>query len=93
MTDNHTPEPWEAEDCTDGGKHIFGGPGLTTLVACASDMIGPDQLVGIDPDDARRIVACVNACKDFSTEMLEQAASEDANRIRYRLAYVQVSER
>lgn len=52
----HTPEPWTSEgDAVYQGRH--GGFGLRN---------GPNPEA-----DARRIVACVNACEGLSTALLE----------------------
>lgn len=61
----NTPTPWEAVDRkTIRGPFEIGNPGK------------PGELVGLVPDwcgpeNARRIVACVNACAGIQTEWLE----------------------
>lgn len=60
---NHTPEPWsfiERGDC---------GAGAEADLSVEKD----DALRGyLSLDDARRIVACVNACAGIPTEQIEQ---------------------
>ena len=56
----HTREPWEQNDNRITGHNKTG-------VTLFNDL---------EPDDARRIVACVNACEGIATETLE-------NRIKY----------
>jgi hypothetical protein len=69
MTDKHTPEPWKL---------------CSKSYECGGDIVGPsgqsiffgDPFKEI-PDvrkyaDARRIVACVNACAGMSTDVLER---------------------
>ena len=58
MTSKHTPEPW----------HI----GAMESGQVAIDAANGSEITGwLDPDDARRIVACVNACAGLDTEYLE----------------------
>ena len=63
MTDKHTPEQWYASE--EGGIWIV----------MAADENGGYTLADMCCDDqkanARRIVACVNACAGISTENLE----------------------
>ncbi|UNY40551.1 hypothetical protein KLER11_gp82 [Pararheinheimera phage vB_PsoM_KLER1-1] len=58
----HTPEPWTAD-----GNYIRSNEG-DVIAACEGD-ITPFV---IDEANARRIVACVNACDGISTDNLEQ---------------------
>lgn len=77
MSANHTPEPWE----------VF--PPETFIVTIAGNVESnriichirfPQnsgmwrRIAGEDIANARRIVACVNACKGIETEKLERAA-------------------
>lgn len=58
MTSKHTPGPW----------HI----GAMESGQAAIDAANGSEVTGwLDPDDARRIVACVNACAGLDTEYLE----------------------
>jgi hypothetical protein len=81
---NHTPAPWGIEQ-TDTTNWI--GPlradGKTAMLVCETDREGlrADALVRNDAD-ARRIVACVNACEGISTEDLESAAAQTDPRVR-----------
>jgi hypothetical protein len=67
---NHTAEPWEWEE------HCFNSPPWEGKLEreCGiyptADERGPVALVS-GKEDARRIVACVNACKGIKTESLE----------------------
>ena len=81
MSENkHTPEPWYVVDKPWGdGTWINSGspdPHHEGFVADCEDMNGD-----VDKDtariNARRIVACVNACAGSSTEWLEFSVSED----------------
>lgn len=74
---NHTPGPWcisEAEssfeiiqDCwSDDGDHLG-------AVVVRAPEIDPENGGIRNKADARRIVACVNACEGFSIEELEDA--------------------
>lgn len=72
MTDNHTPEPWRYQACEKEYGYRWQGANI------GSEHDGGTELVyGDGPDlrrveDARRIVACVNACKGLPTEELER---------------------
>lgn len=72
MSAQHTPEPWEA---------VTPCPGECCwhLQSVNNDM-GPWGHIN-NPEmreaDARRIVACVNACSGVSTEILEDGARND----------------
>ena len=60
----HSPEPWyqDPEDCAWlGGASVFSEK-------------GPVRLCEVSEADARRIVACVNACAGLPTEALEAGA-------------------
>ena len=77
----HTPEPWKinTDDDRDGWSIITSNSG--SIIANVNGMTGP-ELVGGMPvdrvmpadDNARRIVACVNACSGIRTEALEHRA-------------------
>jgi hypothetical protein len=67
---SHTPEPWE------WSEHHFNAPPYEGRLNNECGIYPPDgecgpvALVG-GKEDARRIVACVNACKGIKTESLE----------------------
>jgi hypothetical protein len=72
----HTPEPWESRD-----------HGTRTLKVASNVAIhdAGNMTLAVLPiggfrvhEDARRIVACVNACQGLSTEALESGALESA---------------
>lgn len=60
----HSPEPWEYDHVQD---RIDSAHGANVLMDGA-----------MDPDDAKRICACVNACGGISTENLEKAMRGEA---------------
>lgn len=72
----HTPEPWETKGTRSDsvgrehiyicGQHINSGPVLTVCLV-TGQMVGP----AAQEANARRIAACVNACKGMTTEDLE----------------------
>lgn len=70
---DHSPEPWETRPDPDLSRasDVFsqdvGYPGQGAVNEVAT---------GVDEEDARRIVACVNFCAGSTTEDLEQG--EDA---------------
>lgn len=66
MKNDHTPEPWIVGDDEDSDYYLVGphdGDGIVyqPVVKLHSET------------NARRIVACVNACAGFSIEELEEA--------------------
>lgn len=65
MTQQHTPEPWAIHEDASGDIFISG-----------SDHTYITEIGNPDEDgaaaDARRIVACVNACRGLPTDELEQ---------------------
>jgi plasmid maintenance system antidote protein VapI len=61
----HTPEPW----CV--GNHPGDSSGTGWREILASSEFGPMYLAQALEANARRIVACVNACAGISTRMLE----------------------
>lgn len=69
----HTPEPWSAEPGYGYGRS-FSAWGI----CAADDAVAVTTLLGNETDqtNARRIVACVNACRGFSTEYLEAVVAE-----------------
>ena len=76
MSENkHTPEPWhlcEVENETGRIKHLVpvDSEKLSLLTIVENDQ-GTFAAIYND-EDARRIVACVNACKGIPTELLER---------------------
>ena len=78
---NHTPEPWKIshDDSTEEWSIITNQHG--SIIANVNEETGP-ELVGSAPvmrkmpglENARRIVACVNACIGIRTEALEHRA-------------------
>jgi hypothetical protein len=60
----HTPETWRAD-----GRRFYAGETLVGTI---------DGGYRNDDADARRIVACINACEGISTVILEHAATTDA---------------
>lgn len=70
MTDQHSPEPWRLEDT-----------GLPLFIYDSNTQEFPEgNHVAEVPnglrDSAKRIVACVNACRGIPTEELEKLAIE-----------------
>lgn len=63
----HTKEPWSV----DPKASLRVASGDVTVCSCGTADSIRDQW----ENNARRIVACVNACKRFSTELLEAAAA------------------
>ena len=67
MTTHHTPEPWRANAAQ---ADIEGPDGEEVAVCYCNDDDGSDAIA-----NARRIVACVNACAGIPTEELESAGT------------------
>ena len=77
----HTPEPWKIshDDSTEEWSIVTNQRG--SIIANVNEETGP-ELVGSVPvmrkmpglENARRIVACVNACSGIRTEALEHRA-------------------
>ena len=73
----HTPEPWKIshDDSTEEWSIVTNQQG--SIIANVNEETGP-ELVGSAPvmrkmpglDNARRIVACVNACTGIRTEAI-----------------------
>ncbi|MFQ2035205.1 hypothetical protein ACK35Y_20045 [Aeromonas veronii] len=66
MTIKHTPEPWQVHQ--DASGDVFVSSAKTSFHIAE---IGSEDDEAVIPD-ARRIVACVNACHGLPTEELEQ---------------------
>lgn len=79
----HTPEPWRVEcDEYDDGNDGCQARAWPTVWAGDIELIGAEGFyseLGRDFDiaNARRIVACVNACAGLSTEILEAYPASD----------------
>ena len=74
----HSPEPWKHERRKHDGTYddyetIVDADGHE-VVGVGNPNIEDGSYPDMRPNDARRIVACVNACKDWPTERLEQIA-------------------
>lgn len=65
MTIKHTPEPWQVHQ--DASGDVFVSSAKTSFHIAE---IGSEDDEAVIPD-ARRIVACVNACRTRTTEQLE----------------------
>ena len=65
--DAHTPEPWHLSFDDANGLQIE-ADGLTCVLYVSAEDIDADMF---RTEDARRIVACVNACAGIPTEALE----------------------
>ena len=68
---NHTPEPWSLLEAGDSIKHqVPVSSDRTSILTIATE--GAIAFGAVySADDARRIVACVNACAGLPTEQLE----------------------
>lgn len=66
MTIKHTPEPWQVHQ--DASGDVFISSAETSFHIAE---IGSEDDEAVIPD-ARRIAACVNACRGLPTEELEQ---------------------
>lgn len=71
----HSPEPWILFEVGDRFKHqcpATSEKGSILTIATEEDV----QFGAVyNDEDARRIVACVNACKGFTTEQLNDIAA------------------
>ena len=65
----HTKEPWEVL-----GSNF---PQIVDAKGCVA-MMAPDAPMPIQIANAKRIVACVNACAGITTEALEKGAVKEA---------------
>lgn len=80
----HSPEPWKYSIDVDGRVNIFVDDGRVVTLCHAR----------LRPEDARRIVACVNACAGIATEMLETMATDPLGGEKYWVrALAEVSEK
>ncbi len=66
MAEQHTKTPWQIHEGIDYIDIFYDeGPGGKTVYVV-------HECQDIEIEDARRIVACVNACKGLTTEQLEK---------------------
>ncbi len=75
MIELHTPEPWKTDAKNGFPDYIESAEG-DLIARCPSDCA--DDIDGAA--NARRIVACVNACAGYATEELEQATLDKRHR-------------
>ncbi len=68
----HSPEPWEKSLTRDGSEDSWCVHRAEDRVIVAEVEIRPDNEDRAE-SDARRIVACINACAGIPTEALESA--------------------
>ena len=71
----HTPEPWHVYNQPGGGQTAISSKrthGITEGIAFMDAVLIGPQHSAKRLANARRIVACVNACEGISTEELEQ---------------------
>lgn len=79
MSENkHTPEPWRAFN---NGEGVV-GVGTDHSDVCWTRIeeggwLNSDRTIDTDYENARRIVACVNACAGIDTELLEIIEDND----------------
>jgi len=77
----HTPEPWEIMEVGDINKHLCPVKDNVSILTVSTEYLGskddePTFFGSVyNPEDARRIVACVNACAGIETETLESVAN------------------
>lgn len=80
---HHTPEPWLLSDC-DVPPRIYcnhEGRGDEPMIAILDDGTSASLGVSEAEANARRIVACVNACAGVPTEWLEAQHDPDADEL------------
>lgn len=81
MSENkHTPEPWhlcEVENETGRIKHLVPVDAEKMSLLTIVENYQATFAAIYNDDDARRIVACVNACAEIDTELLEIIADND----------------
>ena len=76
----HTKEPWEIWETIDSdGDHWISvsTPGIKTIRRMVAHITLKSESDQEDIANARRIVACVNACAGISTSLLERATPFD----------------
>ena len=62
MSTKHTPEPWAIERARSGSIKAIG--------PCVAEEYAGSAWLEVPEEDARRIVACVNACRGIDDELL-----------------------
>lgn len=71
----HTKEPWVVLDLrlasTKKERLTISGFEMDMVVARIENIVSGKPIGDVDEANARRIVACVNACRDIPTEWLE----------------------
>lgn len=86
----HTKEPWRVKPAEHGSNCFYVVDGdATSAVARVTNY----KMQGVGEANARRIVACVNACAAIPTEELEKAATDPTAGMFGRLAGKSVSQR
>jgi hypothetical protein len=65
VTQKHSPEPWKARKNAFGDYLIADSRGSPVIGG------GTDDAYSADREDAERIVACVNFCRQFPTAWLQ----------------------
>lgn len=68
MVDEYTPEPWE---CTTLIGHVFANERLVANCRGHDDSSDRHACQRENEANARRIVACVNACQGIVTDLVE----------------------
>lgn len=78
MSEQHTPEPWGiSHDNHDGWPLVMAGGQIVANVNAESFSGGVAHLIDMPAEsNARRIVACVNACDGISQQYLEELNGE-----------------
>ena len=84
MTDKHTTGKWEwVLDANNNYLRIESDKGESILDIFAEFCDTAD--LDIKPADARRLVACVNACRGITTEKLEELGNGMLNEVLYKI--------
>ena len=80
----YTPEPWKYGSSVSGitiaGAPEAGGWWTEILGLKGPERRGGKWSIRLSEEDARRIVACVNACKGIPTEELEKNGLKEASK-------------
>lgn len=78
---NHTPEPWQLDDEPDTCTNFYSDDATGSIIGGCPEYKFAKRPIDERKANARRIVACVNACAGLDTEDLERngviAASSD----------------
>ena len=76
--DKHTPEPWDIGVSADNGLPCVDKVGSVFVEICECwGEVDDKEETEQSQANARRIVACINACAGIPTEDLEDAAGEE----------------